>query len=252
MRRLFSCAVLCALLLVVVACGGGDDPNGSATPATTGPGGIATLSGLQGQLAAVLLQPSDVPDGLDAGAPAFSTNQDIAGTDQQALQQLVEQGRQLGVDVTFLPTPRLDPASPIRGGIQNSASVYTSSLGAGDSFRQTEAAARGNNWQANHPEMLELKVTEVPVTFGDESIWLRLAGKDCLTSPPNGSTAQPCDGQQHMVFLDIVIFQVGRVRAFLQTQTLFDVAAAPDVYQDQISQWAAAIVQHAKATFPSS
>lgn len=252
-----ACVIVAATVLAVAFLwpdGGGDDPAGSATTSTTtGPGGIATLSGLQAQLAAVVLQQSEVPEGLDAGAPAFSTNEDLAGANQEALRKLVDQGRQLGVDVQFIPTQRLDPASPVRGGIQSSASVYTSTLGASESFRETAAGARANNWAANYPDLIDLHVTEVPQTIGDESIWLRIAGKDCLPSPAPGATAKPCDGAQHQLFVDNVVFRVGRVRAYLQVPTLFDIdAATPDIYQDQISEWAANVVQHAKATFPTS
>ncbi len=239
------------LFLLVAACGGGGS-SGSATP-TASVGGVATLSGLQGQLAAVILQPGDVPDGLDGTSPTFSTNVDVAGSSQDVLQKLVEQGRQLGADVQYFPTERLDPNSPLRGGIETSASVYTNTLGASQSFQDTAAQARANNWQANYPDMLDLQVTEVPRPIGDESIWLRLAGKDCLPSPMPAATAQPCTGPQHEVIVDNLVFRVGRVRAYLQVSTLFPAATATaDVYEDEISQWAQSVVQHAKDTFPTA
>ena len=60
------------ILLVAAGCGGDNGPNGTTTPTGT-VAGIATLSGLQAQLASVLLQQADVPPGLDASAPSFST-----------------------------------------------------------------------------------------------------------------------------------------------------------------------------------
>jgi hypothetical protein len=239
------------LFLLVAACGGGTS-SGSATP-STGPGGVATLSGLQAQLAAVLLQPGDVPVGLEGSAPTFTTNVDLAGSSQGALQKLVDQGRQLGADVQYIPTQRLDPNSPLQGGIETSASVYTNTLGASQSFRDTAAQARANNWQANYPAMLDMQVTEVQRPIGDESIWLRLAGKDCLPTPSPGLTAQACNGPQHQVIVDNVLFRVGRVRAYLQISTLFPAGtAAADVYEDQISEWVQSVVQHAKDTFPTA
>ena len=239
------------LFLLVAACGGGGS-SGSATP-TASVGGVATLSGLQGQLAAVVLQPGDVPAGLDGTSPTFSTNLDVAGSNQDALQKLVEQGRQLGVDVQYIPTERLDPNSPLRGGIQTSASVYTNTSGASQSFQDTAAQARANDWQANYPDMLDLQVTEVQRPIGDESIWLRLAGKDCLPSPMPAATAQACTGPQHEVIVDNVVFRVGRVRAYLQVSTLFPAeTATADVYENEISQWAQSVVQHARDTFPTA
>jgi hypothetical protein len=265
MRRLFAggaftivmlasaCLVVGGTVLAVaILWPGGGDSSGSATP-STGPGGVATLSGLQGQLAAVVLQPGDVPDGLDGTSPTFSTNVDVAGSNQAALQKLVEQGRQLGVDVQFIPTERLDPNSPLRGGIQTSASVYTNTLGASQSFQDTAAQARANNWQANYPDILNMQVTEVQRPIGDEFIWLRLAGKDCLPTPSPGATAQACNGPQHQVIVDNLVFRVGRVRAYLQVSTLFPAeTATADVYEDQISQWAQSVVQHARDTFPTA
>ncbi len=251
-----ACAIVAAAVLAVAflwPSGGGNDSTGSATPATTGPGGIATLSGLQGQLAAVVLQQSEVPDGLDAAAPAFSTNEDVAGSNQDALAKMVNQGRQLGVDVQFIPTDRLDPNSPLRGGIQSSASVYTNTLGASESFQDTAAQARANDWAANYPDLIDVTVREVPQTFGDESVWLRIAGKDCQPSPSPGATPKPCNGTQHELFIDNVVFRVGRVRAYIQISSFFDVdLATPNIYEDEVSGWAATVVQHAKATFPTS
>jgi hypothetical protein len=239
------------LFLLVAACGGGGS-SGSATP-TASVGGVATLSGLQGQLAAVVLQPGDVPAGLDGTSPTFSTNLDVAGSNPDALQKLVEQGRQLGVDVQYIPTERLDPNSPLRGGIQTSASVYTNTNGASQSFQDTAAQARANDWQANYPDMLDLQVTEVQHPIGDASIWLRLAGKDCLPSPVPAATAKPCTGPQHVVIVDNVVFRVGRVRAYLQVSTLFPAeTATADVYENEISQWAQSVVQHAMDTFPTA
>lgn len=251
MRRLLPFCFLCVLLALAACSGGGDSV--SSTPSTTSVGGIATLSGLQAQLAAVVLQQAEVPDGLEAAAPAFSTNGDVAGPNQEALQKMVEQGRQLGVDIQFIPTDRLDPASPLRGGIQSSASVYTNTLGASDSFQETAVQARANNWEANYPELIDVHVTEVPQKIGDESIWLRIAGKDCEPSPSPGVTPKPCDGTQHRLFVDNVVFRVGRVRAYLQVSSLFDIdKATPDAYQNEVSEWAASVVQHAKTTFPTS
>ena len=117
---------------------------------------------------------------LDRPRRPFSTNDQVAGPNQEALQTLIQQGRQLGVDVQFIPTQRLDPNTPLRGGIGSSASVYTNTVGASESFQQTAAAARANNWAANYPDFIDLHVIEVPQTIGDESVWLRIAGKDCL------------------------------------------------------------------------
>jgi hypothetical protein len=216
-------------------------------------GGIATLSGLQAQLASVVLQQSDVPEGLDGSAPAFSTDEDVAGPNTNQLQTLLQQGRQLGVDVQFLPTDRLDPSSPVRGGIQSSASVYTNTLGATMSFGATAVQARANDWQANYPDMQGLQVTEVQQKFGDESLWLRITGaQGCTpaTSPVPGAPTASCNEQQ-LVVLDNVIFRVGRVREFLQVSSLVPLASETSVFEDQVAQWAQTLAQYAATTFSS-
>jgi hypothetical protein len=240
------------VLLIVGACGGGSD----GTPTPTGSfAGLATLSGLQGQLASILLQQADVPDGLDGSAPSFSTDEDVAGDNAQAMATLLDEGRQLGVDTQFIPTDRLDPNSPLKGGVQSSASVYLTALGASRSFQDTAAQARANNWQAGYPDFQDLTVTEVNRPLGDESLWLRIAGKEqcqveSTTAATNGSVpAATCSGQQ-LVILDNVIFRVGRARAFLQVATIFPLGTPPDVFEDQIQTWAQTVAQRAATTFP--
>jgi hypothetical protein len=248
MIRYFWCASIVTILLLA-ACNGDDSPR---EPSATDDVGLPTLTGIQGQLAAIVLQQSDVPEGLEGSAPSFSTNEDIAGLSAEVMQTLVQQGRQLGVDVQFLPTDRLDPASPLRGGIQSSASVYMNSLGATETYQKTVSDARANNWEANYPDILDMKVTEVPRLFGDESLWLRLAGKDCVTNALPGDPAPTCDGEQQTVIIDNVILRIGRVRAYLQVSTIFPADAAPDAFEEEISQFAMTVVQHAGATFPSA
>lgn len=251
-RWLFLAAVTTLLLAFALACGGGGSNDSFATP-TGSVGGIATLSGLQAQLAAVVLQPSDVPNGLEGSAPAFSTNEDVAGQNVDQLQTLVQQGRQLGVDVQFIPTDRLDPSSPFRGGIQSSASVYTNSVGASTSFQATTVQARAHDWQANYPDMQGLQVTEVQQKFGDESLWLRITGSQscqAAETPPAGVPTPSCRSGQQLVILDNVIFRVGRAREFLQVTSLASLASQTDVFEDQVGQWAQTLAQHAATTFP--
>jgi hypothetical protein len=165
------------------------------------------------------------------------------------LQTLVQEGRQLGVDVQFVPTNRLDSASPIKGGIQSSASVYTNVLGATQSYDDTANQARANNWQANYPALRDLRVTTVQETVGDESLWLRISGVECQS----GTTASPppsCSDAS-LVALDNVILRVGRVRAYLQVSSVYAIGGQPEQLQSQILQWAQAVADRASQTFPS-
>jgi hypothetical protein len=243
-----------ALLLMAAACGGGGDSTATTSSTPVDTGSIATLSGLQAQLASVLLQQTDVPDGLEGSSPSFSTNLDVAGQNNDVMQTLIKEGRQLGVDVQFIPTDRLDPGSPLRGGVQTSASVYGDTTGASQSFQDTAAQARANNWAANYPDFQDIHVTEVQHTFGDESLWLRIDGKGQCSSTetpaPPASPSTLCSGQQ-LLIIDNVIMRVGRVRAFLQVSTLFPGSAATNSFEDQVQQWSETVAKHANAAFPA-
>jgi hypothetical protein len=259
MKRLFFGIGVALALALVGACGGGGSDSAAVSGSTTPtPNGVATLSGLQGQLASVVLQQSDMPDGLDGSGPTFSTDEDVAGPNVQALQTMVQEGRQLGVDVQFIPTDRLDPNSPLRGGVQSSASVYTNANGASQSFNDTASQARANDWAANYPDLQNLQVTTVPQTIGDESLWLRIVGVDqcpgAVTASPgaNGSAPSPTNcGDAQLVVLDNVILRVGRIRQFLQISSFYHVNGHPDQLQSQILQWAQTVAQRSAATFPA-
>ena len=123
----------CLLLLVLAAaCGGGDDDATVSETPVVSP--TATVDALQQKLASVLLTAEDVPQGLEPSGLSFSYNSDVAATpaDLDTLNQL---GRLLGVDLSFLPVDSLADDEPIRGGIQNSASVYTEPEGASETFQ---------------------------------------------------------------------------------------------------------------------
>jgi hypothetical protein len=89
--------------------------------------------------------------------------------------------------------------------------------------------------------------------FGDESVWLRIAAKDCTPAPAAGVAAPTCNAPQNLVIVDNVVFRIGRVRAYLQVSTLFPAqSATTDTYEDEVSGWADIVVQHARDTFPSA
>ena len=115
------------VVALIAACGGSSDVEINVD----GP----TLDPLRSQLASVLLTEDDVPQGLQASGLAFSTNEDLAGPSAEELLRLGELGRLMGVDLTFIPTSALAEDSPVRGGIQNSASVYEDARGASQSFQ---------------------------------------------------------------------------------------------------------------------
>jgi hypothetical protein len=250
-------ALLAALSALLVACGGGDGSSGSPTPSGSTVAPTATLTPLQQSLASVVLQPADLPEGLDSGAPDFSTNEDLAGSDLEMLDHLVQVGRQLGVDVQYIPTDRLDPSSPLRGGLQSAASAYVSEIGASETFRETADLARANDWEANYPDIPDLHVIEVEHKIGDESLWLRITGvAECtfvVTPTPdvNGVVPSQVCEQTKLLITDRVVFRSGRVRGYLEVTTLFLPQAPLDSYVTQVKAWADIVAQRATTAFPS-
>jgi hypothetical protein len=266
MVRLLTIALAAFVVALAAACGGDDDApadsSSSASPTGGAPTSNSTLDPAQAelreQLGSILLQQTDLPPGLEGGSPIFSTNEDLAGDNAEVLAQLVAAGRQLGADKQFIPTDRLDPAEPAKGGIQSSASIYTATTGATETFQETAAAARANDWAANFPELEGVEVHEMPRSIGDESLWIRVSGlEDCqalVTNTPDPQGEVPsatCVGSQRVV-IDNIIFRVGRVRAFIMVSSLFPQQAEQDIYANQIEVYANIVADRAASTFPTS
>jgi hypothetical protein len=253
MNRLFAALVL-AVVAFSFACG--DDDSAEPTPTGSTAPGTATLTPLEASLFSVALQPSDLPDGLEAGAPDFQTNEEFAGSDFEMLQRLIELGRQLSVDVQYIPTDRLDEATPLRG-LQSSASAYTEPEGASESYQEVAAQASAVDWVAGYPELQDAQVRQVDESLGDESLWFRISGQlacSVLITPTpdmNGVVPSASCAETKLFIVDEVIFRTGRVRAYLKITTLFPPDAADDSYVDQIKEWADLISQRAQTAFPS-
>jgi len=249
--RLLTLTVLAALL-IAAACNGGDDDDTEVTGET----GSATPTTLEAQLAGILLQDDEIPEGLQGSGLAFSTNEDLAGPSQEELARLTALGRQLGVDLTFIPTEQLPENVPVRGGIQNSASLYTNPNGASESYRLTEQEARTTDWKTLYDDLTDINVNEVDITVGDESYWFRITGFDeCTIEPvgsstPNPALPSPTCPPAKLVVDDYILFRSGRVRSLVKVLSAHPGDSPPDIYQEQVLEWANIVVQRALETFP--
>ena len=246
--------VLLLSLGALVACSGNGDADIDPGPTSASPAG----GSLESRLASILLTDSDLPTGLQGGGLAFSTNEDVAGGAPAELERLQQLGRILGVDYTFVPTEILPASVPVRGGIQNSASVYISATGASESFLETVAQAQVNDWEIGYSELDDFRVAVLDRPVGDESFWIRITGTDsnCVMESPAGvspdaSPAATCPPPT-LVVDDFVIFRAGRVRSLVKVLSSHPIGASDDVYADQVQAWAEIVVERARDTFGGS
>ncbi len=236
------------VVFVVVAWPGGggdsDEPTPTTAPSSTvcgapdaPPDETANPQDIEAQLAAAVLREGDLPDELQRSSLIFSTNEELSqGAPDEAaeLARLEELGRQLGVEVAFVP---LDPgtvSSPVRGGIQNSVSAYLAAEGAGRSLQEGVAEARQNDWESLYGDLTEISVEELPRDVGDESVWFRVIGRD--------------QGDR-LVVDDQVVFRVGRARVFLRVISAFADRGPADQFAGEVEECAAIVVGRARSVF---
>ena len=216
-------AVVVAVLVFSVFNGndGGDDPTATGTPIDPE---------LQALLESMVLSSEDLPAGLQRVGLLFSTNEDIveSAPDPEAeLAELERLGRRLGIDANFAPTGAVPEDFPVRGGIQNTVSLYTAPEGASESFQEGVDGARQTDWPSLYPDLRTVVADEVDRRLGDQSVWFRITGVD--------------DSGQFIVD-DQVAFRVGPARSFLRVVTAFDEGAGGDVYLNEVEGWARLVV----------
>lgn len=254
MKPLSVLYLLPLLLGIALIAGCGNDDGGATPSASSPPADTSTLDPLRSQLASVLLTEADVPQGLQASGLAFSSNEDLAGPSVEELLRLAEIGRLMGVDLTFIPTAALAEDSPVRGGIQNSASVYNDAPGASQSFQGTAAEIRLTDWGPSYKDLTGLGVNEIDRQIGDESIWIRITGFDQCTevTPPGaspGTTPSETCPPTRLITDDYVIFRVGRVRSLVKVFAAHDRFSPLEVFLDQVETWAQTVVDNARDSY---
>jgi hypothetical protein len=244
-------ALLTSIVLLFAACSGGDDspPPASGSPSADAP----TSSAIEDQLAAVLLTDADVTQGLQASGLAFSTNEQLAGSSEEELQRLNLLGRQLGVDLTFIPTAEISRDTPGRGGIQNSVSLYTGIDGATEAFRTRTQAARTNDWPANYAELTEVKSTELQRPLGDESLWVRVTGLEaCEADTPPDQPSPTIECVPRLAVIDHVLVRAGRNFIYLNVNSDAAKGSIPEVFAADVQRWVQLVIDRVGTEFPLS
>ena len=186
--------VLALSILAGPACGG---PSESGEPSPTGDSETEEI------LQRMVLQPEDVPPGLQRTDQTFTTNEQLVASspDPDAERAQIERwGRILAYETTYLPSPEATPDGSAQA-ITSSSSLYETAQGAAFSFAEARTTVDQTDWQATRPDLQQVQ-TELIEREGlaDELIWLRLSG----LSP------------QGIVVEDFIIFRVGRGRGFLR------------------------------------
>ena len=226
-------------VLLAVGCSGGssdpDSPNLCGAPQAV-PSSVAEPTDLESQLERVVLRTEDLPASLQRSSIIFSPNEDLAQSAPDAVAELArldELGRLLGVEVAFVPR---DPGSElvVKGGIQNSVSLYRAAEGASQSLQEGVAGARQTDWVALYTDLKDVSVDELPREIGDESVWFRVSGLDQAGK---------------VVVDDQVVFRVGRARAFLRIISSFADAALADQFASEVETCAEIVVGRARADF---
>ena len=186
--------VLALSSLAGPACGGSSEPG---EPSPTGD------SETEEMLQRMVLQPEDVPPGLQRTDQTFTTNEQLVASsaDPDAQRAEIERwGRILAYETTYLPSPEATPDGAGQA-ITSSSSLYETAEGAALSFADARTTVDQTDWQATRPDLQQFE-TELIEREGlaDGLVWLRLSG----LSP------------QGMVVEDFIIFRVGRARGFLR------------------------------------
>ena len=72
--------------------------------------------------------------------------------------------------------PRTRARGPRLGGIQNSAGVYETPAGAGETFTMNSQAALTSDWAATYSDFSDVRWGEIDRVHCDESTWIRITG----------------------------------------------------------------------------
>ncbi len=173
------------LLWLSSACGGGAS-------------GTVTEEAARAALPAMVLQPEEIPAGLQPLGGEFSTNEDaVSGLGGgPTLEQLEQWGRLLGYKSDYQASEPAD-ATAITA-VSSSASLYKRVGGAADSLTDREAQARAADWRQAHSAFEEFEQQELSRDLpADQALWLRFTGYQELRP-----------GGRNLVVDDQIVFRV--------------------------------------------
>lgn len=192
--KLFS-ALTAALLLatLAVACGDDDDGNGNGDDA------------FRQVLSRMVLQISDVREGMQSLGGSYSTNEDAASGlgGGPTKGQLDAWGRILGYSNNFQTTQPSEESSVTA--ISTAVSVYETTDGASESFTDRVSMARNADWTTAHSDLTEFEQEDLQRDLGvDDMLWLHFTGYKEIGP-----------GDRRLISDDQVVFRVDRAWGFI-------------------------------------
>jgi hypothetical protein len=221
-----------AVLALLTACGGDDDD---------GP----TQEEIQQALVSMVLQPNEIPEGLESLGSNFADNTQAAtglGTGPTK-EQLDAWGRMLGYQSDY---QRAEPANvSAANALSTAASLYEDDQGAADSFSERVGTAREADWQASHADLTEFQQEELDVGLpADDSLWLHLTGFQA-TDPNDPNITR-------LVSDDILVFRVGRAWGYLNVVSLANVGVDDRAFANaQVETLARTQIEHMRRVLDS-
>ncbi len=210
----------------------------AAIIAACGGGGLSVQEGLQ----RMVLQASELPEGLSAGDESFTTNDDLAAAsaDPGERKAMLESwGRLLGFEIAYRPSGAALDELPLQG-VNVSASLYRTEEGASESFADAVETAEETDWRANYAGLTDFRQDEVEAgSLAEEIVWLRLSG------------FQPADsGPDSLVTDDLIFFREGRERGFLRVLAGSTATDDRGHYQSTVEGWLEALVDNVRDVLP--
>ena len=211
-------------------------PTGEPSPDATGSTANGDIKKAEEVLRLTVLQPDQLPEGLQAVSDSFASNEDYieSSPDPETARENVERwGRILSHETNFQPTADAASDTSVRA-ITSTSSLYETAEGAALSFADARKTIDETDWQATHPELEQFREERItPDIPADELVWLRISG---ISTSLGG-----------IIIEDYIIFRVGRQRGYMRVVT-----AAPGedrtLQLDEVEGWLRAQVQAAKDT----
>ena len=215
-------SILVAALAITAACGGDDGPSDEE---------------LQQGLQIMVLQPDEVPEGLQSIRSEFADNAQAASGlgGGPTKEQLEAWGRLLGYSSDF-QTAEPNPASSTTA-LSSQVTLYEDAPGADQSFTDRLARARTADWQSSHIDLAEFQQEQLIRTLPvDDSYWIHLTGYQATSST-----------ETRLVSDDIAIFRVGRAWGYLNVVSMGATSVSDRAFaQDTVEALLLKQIEHTK------